>query len=136
MAADPPGKYSANRVFEWVATAGLINTGVILLFWPSTIATGNFRLLLHLVGPNEFTALCISAGMVRAVTLILNGRLALWGPRVRAIMASVSLFILLEMVAALWLRLGQPSLVTGFLIALAGGELRSIARARRDLHGG
>ena len=135
MAADSLGRYCGNRLFEWVMAVGLFNTGAVSLIWPGTLAAGNFRPLLNLIGPRELTALCLTAGVVRAVTLILNGGLGRMGPIVRAVMAGIGILICLEMTAALWLQLGQPSLTTGFLVALAGGELRSIARARRDLNG-
>lgn len=132
---NPLGRYSGNRLFEWVMAASFFNMGVVLLWWPGTLAAGNFRPLLSLLGPRELTAICLTAGVVRAVTLLLNGRLGRLGPIVRAIMAGIGIVICLEMTSALWLHLGQPSFTTGILAALAGGELLSIARARRDLHG-
>jgi hypothetical protein len=136
VALDKPGKYSANRLFEWVAAVGMLNTGVVLLFWPHTLAAGNLRPLLHVLGAGELTAIYISLGLIRIVTLVLNGRLEQWGPKARIVMSSASFVVLMQMIAALWLQLGQPSMITGFLVALAGGELRSVVRARRELHGG
>jgi hypothetical protein len=136
MPLDAPGKYSANRLFEWVSAIGMLNTGLVLMIWPHTLAAGNLRPLLHVLAAGELTAIYCSLGVIRAATLILNGRLDHWGPKIRAAMASVSCIVWLQMIAALWLQLGQPSMITGILIALAGGEFRSVVRARRDLDGG
>lgn len=136
MALDKPGKYSANRLFEWVAATGMLNTGIVLMIWPHTLAAGNLRPLLHVLDKAELTAIYFSLGLVRCATLLLNGGLSHWGPVARIAMASISLIVWLQMVAALWQQLGQPSMISGILVALAGGELRSVVRARRDLHGG
>lgn len=134
--ADSPGKYSANRLFEWVAAIGMINTGIVLMIWPHTLAAGNLRPLLHVLDTNQLTAVYSIIGVIRAVTLAMNGTLLQWGPILRIGMATVSLVIWLQMIAALWLQLGQPSMITGILVALAGGEFRSVVRARRDHYGG
>lgn len=131
-----PGKYSRNRLFEWVAAVGMLNTGIVLTFWPHTLAAGNLRPLLHVLGEGQLTALYFCLGLIRCVTLILNGGLGHWGPKVRAVMAGISCLVLLQMVAALWYQLGQPSMITGFFVALAGGEFKSVVRARRERYGG
>lgn len=136
MVSDPPGKYSANRLFEWVAAVGMLNTGIVLFVWPHTLASGNLRPLLHVLGEHQLTAVYSCIGLIRTVTLIMNGSLSQFGPVLRIIMSSICLIVWLQMIAALWLQLGQPSMITGILIALAGGELRSVVRARRDHYGG
>lgn len=132
---DPAGRHSANRLFEWVAASGMLLTGITLMVWPHTLAAGNLRPLLHVLSESELTAVYFITGAVRTATLIFNGALGQWGPMARIVMASVSLVVWLQMIAALWLQLGQPSMITGILAALAGGELRSVVRARRDIHG-
>lgn len=132
---DPAGRFSSNRLFEWAAATGMLLTGITLIAWPHTLAAGNLRPLLHVLNESELTAVYFLSGAARCGTLIFNGALGSWGPMARIAMASVSLIIWLQMVAALWLQLGQPSMITGVLVALAGGELRSVVRARRDLYG-
>lgn len=136
MPLAPPGRYSANRLFEWVAAIGMLNTGIVLMLWPHTMAAGNLRPLLHVLAPAELTAVYFGIGLARVATLILNGRLRHWGPWARIVMAGAGLIVLMQMVAALCLQLGQPSMITGYLVALASGELWSVVRARRELHGG
>lgn len=136
MAVNPPGRYSANRLFEWVASVGMLNTGIVLMIWPHTLAAGNLRPLLHVLSAGELTSVYFILGVIRTGTLLLNGRLKGWGPKVRAFMSSISCLVLLQMIAALWLQLGQPSMITGFLVALAGGEFISVVRARRERYGG
>lgn len=133
---DSAGRHSANRLFEWVAATGMLLTGITLMIWPHTLAAGNLRPLLHVLSEAELTAIYFVVGVIRAATLLFNGALGPWGPMARVAMASACLIVWLQMVAALWLQLGQPSLITGILIALAGGELWSVVRARRDLYGG
>ncbi len=135
MANDPAGRFSSNRLFEWVSAVGLLNTSLVLMIWPHTLAEGNLRPLLHVLPLSEMMAVYFCIGLVRIVTLMLNGSLARHGPPIRALMASLSLIIWVLMVIALWLQLGQPSVLSGLLIALAGGELRSVQRAKHDLHG-
>lgn len=135
MTTDAPGRYSSNRLFEWVSALGMFLTGIVLMFWPHTLPAGNLRPLLHVLTEDELTAIYLTLGIVRSVTLFLNGRLGIWGPRVRAMMSSVSFIVLLQMIAALWLQLGQPSMITGFLVALAGGEFRSVIRAKGEGNG-
>lgn len=132
--ADPPGRYSANRLFEWVSATGMLMTGMTLMLWPRTLPDGNLRPLLHLASVGELAAWYLLLGAIRCVTLTLNGRIGYWGPRIRALMAAICATVWLQMIVALWLQLGQPSMSSGILLALAAGELRSIARARRDLH--
>jgi hypothetical protein len=135
MAIDAPGKYSANRLFEWVSAFGMLLTGLILMYWPHTLPAGNLRPLLHVLSEDELTAIYLVLGAIRSVTLFLNGSLGIWGPRVRAIMSSLSFMVLLQMAAALWYQLGQPSMITGFLVALAGGEFKSVIRAKGEGNG-
>jgi hypothetical protein len=130
------GRYSCNRLFEWVAAIGMLNTGIVLLIWPNTLASGNLRPLMHVLDQSELTVVYSTIGICRTATLILNGGVGPIGPIIRILMSSVSLIVWLQMIAALWLQLGQPSMITGILIALAGGELRSVVRARRDHYGG
>jgi hypothetical protein len=132
MASSRTGRYCGNRLFEWVMAIALTNTGLILLIWPTTLAAGNVRPLLHAIGPGELTALCLTIGLIRLTTLLLNGQLERYGPMIRATMAGISLLIWADMTAALWLQIGQPSVTTGIFVAVIVGELRSIARARRD----
>lgn len=136
MIINPPGDHSGHRLFEWVAAIGMLFTGVVLMIWPHTLAAGNLRPLLHVLSEGELTAVYFSVGAVRAVTLFLNGALGHWGPGARIATGSVSLVVWLQMIAALWLQLGQPSMITGILVALAGGELISVVRVRGDVHGG
>jgi hypothetical protein len=136
MKLDPLGRYSVNRLFEWVAAGAMASEGLITLIWPRTISAGNFRLLLDLMSARDLTAVYLAVGAVRMFTLVLNGRIGVWGPRIRAVMASISCVIWVQMAFALFTAMSLPSPSIGMLLAFAAGELRSVARARGDLRHG
>jgi hypothetical protein len=113
-------------------TVALIGSGLTLVIWPMTLSAGNFRQLLLLVGVGKVATAYLSVGVVRAFCLIMNGNLPIWGPRLRAIMSVFSAVIWVQLAMALFVQLAVPSPSIAVYLALAGGELISIRRARRD----
>lgn len=135
MTLNPPGIHSDNRLFEWVSAIALINVGLILFFWPDSIAVGNYNILLTVVGSRELMLFYLTIGLTRSVVLYKNGHLGTWGPHLRAIMCGFGMVAWAQFGFALWLKLSEPSTTLGILAALIMGELRSVLRSRHDADG-
>lgn len=88
-----------------------------------------------MIGVGKIAACYLSVGMVRSFCLVLNGNMPVWGPRLRAIMSIFSAVIWVQLAMALFVQLVVPSPSIAVYLALAGGELISIRRARRDGNG-
>lgn len=112
--------------------AGLIGFGMHILLWPSTMATSRYSGATLILGITGFGLVCAVIGMLRLVTLARNGQWPEWGPRVRAGCAVASGVIILQLAVSLAAN-KSPGL--WIYIALAGAELRSVFRARRDANG-
>lgn len=134
MIDDPLGKYCCYRLFEWVMTVALMGSGLTALIWPESIEVGNLRQMLLLVGADTIGSIYLTVGIVRSFCLVLNGNMPVWGPRVRAVMSVISALIWVQIAIALLLQLPVPSISISVYMSLAGGELISIYRARRDGH--
>jgi hypothetical protein len=130
--SNAPGRRCSNRFFEWDMTLALLLVGLILLWWPDSIAAGNLDFILFTFEPRELMAWCLFTGLVRAYVLFKNGRLGKWGPRLRAVMCCLGGLVWFEFAFALWIKLPAPSTAIGVYVALIVGELRSVLRSGQD----
>lgn len=133
MHDDPPGPHCSRRLFEWTMALALVGFGLHILILPSTMQSSRYAGVLLVLSTGQFAIACLLVGFTRIVALSRNGTWAVWGPRVRAFCAFGS--------AAIWAQLavslGQyHSPGVWVYVAIAGAELRSVLRARRDANAG
>lgn len=131
---DPSGPHSSHRLFEWDMALILFLIGVILLFWPNSIASSRFSAFV--IHQPTLTILCLAVSIGRGVVLFMNGRFGSYSAKFRAIASFLSALIWSQLAIALILSGGEnPSIGIAVYGGLAVGELRSIWRAARDHNG-
>ena len=132
--------YCRNRLFEWVMTIIMISMALEIAVWPHTIATGSFRLMLHIISPTGLSLFFGAFGLLRIAALIANGSWPEHGPRIRAMGAGAAAFMWIQMCVALILITpqlnGVPSAGIPVYFGLTVGELISAYRAISDARPG
>lgn len=129
---DPPGPYCARRLFEWTMALALTAFGLHILLLPHTMQYSRYSGVLLILTVSHFAIICIVVGAVRTVALSQNGGWPTWGPRIRAFCALASAAVWGQLAVSL-LQFQSPG--SWVYVALAGAELRSVWRARRDANG-
>lgn len=125
------------RLFEWVTTFIMLGMAATIIASPQTLERGAFRWML-VVGftPLVLGLILVALGGLRCVALYVNGRWALWGPRLRLVGALGGAFIWFWMALALiFLTNDTGTLSIGIFnwIGLTLGEIVSCARAGSDV---
>ena len=128
--------YCRNRMFEWVMTFAMLGIALEISFWPSSIESGSFRLLLIIISPTGLSLFFGAFGLLRIAALIANGSWPEHGPRMRAMGAGAASLMWGQMCIALFLitpnQGGVPSAGIPVYFALTIGELLSAYRAISD----
>lgn len=132
MVDDPPGPHCSRRLFEWAMAIALMAFGLHVLLFPGTMASSRYAGVLLVLSIAQFGLVCILLGGVRVVALRRNGLWPHWGPRIRALAALGACAIWLQLAVSL-AQHASPGL--WIYVVLAGAELRSVWRARRDANG-
>lgn len=131
-----PSRHCGNRLFEWTMAGILLAIGLQLLLWPHSFASSRFRPILNVTDPGVLTAFYLMVGAFRVLALFANGKLEVWGPRVRAFAATCGALVWLQMSAALFVFMRDtgtdPSPGIPIYIGLAIAELISTYRAMAD----
>ena len=132
--------YCRNRMFEWVMTLAMLGIAFEIAVWPSSIASGSFRLLLVVISPAELALFFGTFGLLRIAALIANGSWPEHGPRMRAMGAGAAALMWGQMCIALMLLTpnlgGVPSAGIPVYFSLTVGELISAYRAISDARPG
>ena len=132
--------YCRNRMFEWVMTLAMLGIALEIAIWPSSIASGSFRLLLVVISPAELALFFGTFGLLRIAALIANGSWPEHGPRMRAMGAGAAALMWGQMCIALMLLTpnlgGVPSAGIPVYFSLTVGELISAYRAISDARPG
>jgi hypothetical protein len=132
--------YCRNRMFEWVMTLAMLGIALEIAVWPSSIASGSFRLLLVVISPAELALFFGTFGLLRIAALIANGSWPEHGPRMRAMGAGAAALMWGQMCIALMLLTpdlgGVPSAGIPVYFSLTVGELISAYRAISDARPG
>ncbi len=130
------GAHCRNRMFEWATTAMMLGIAVCLIATPKTIELGAFRFLLDAgLTSGRVAVLLLAVGVLRAVSLYLNGLWQPWGARSRAFGALVGSVMWLQLTIALVLLTeitGTLSIGIPVYAALTVGEMISCHRAAAD----
>src|ERR1017187_1841283 len=128
--------YCRNRLFEWAMTIAMLGLALEIAVWPSSIATGSFRLLLIVINPTGLALFFGAFGLLRIAALIANGSWPEHGPRMRAMGAGAAALMWGQMCIALVMltsqRDGVPSPGIALYFFLAIGELVSAYKAISD----
>lgn len=135
MTDDPVGHHCSHRLFEWMSALGMLAFGVHIFVTPAALSASRYNAVLLVFTTLQFALACIIVAGVRLLALLQNGKWTIWGPIIRAVTAAAA--------AAIWAQLAvslaqvQPTSSPGMWIylALAGAEVRSVWRARRDANG-
>lgn len=107
--------------------------GLHILFVPAALVTSRYSAVLLVMSVSQFALACVVVGGIRILALTKNGNWPQWGPRIRAMLAISAAVIWLQLAVAL--GQGTPSPGMWIYIALTGGEILSVVRARRDGNG-
>lgn len=129
-----PERCELSDLFEWTMARGLLGFGLWVAFVPGSFPASRFSTALLVFDVQDIAALCITIALIRLGTLTLNGRLGIWGPRVRAASAAASAFMWLQFAIALWTPV-HPSPGIPIYVMLFYSEFRSLIKARRDFNG-
>ncbi len=128
--------YVANRELEWVDSLSFSALGICVLVWPQVVTAPAFRFFAYVVPHSLIGVLLLACGMTCIVSLLVNGRSAVLGPRIRAWTALIRASLLLQF----WLSTvqssveqGFPYTVTPFWLGFALGELWVAYRAVLDV---
>src|SRR5665647_3961128 len=95
--------YCRNRMFEWVMTLAMLGISLEIAIWPSSIASGSFRILLVVISPTGLSLFFGAFGFLRIAALIANGSWPEHGPRMRAMGAGAAALMWGQMCVALLL---------------------------------
>lgn len=130
------GPFCANRLFEWIAATIMLGIALALAFPGDSLARGPFAVLAGL-GLTEKTMLLFFSvvGVLRVFALCANGRIPLYGPRVRAFGSLLGALIWFQIAVVFGvesLHGGVMSLVVPLYAGLTLGELVSCYRATYD----
>ena len=132
--------YCRNRLFEWAMTIAMLGLALEIAVWPSSIATGSFRLLLIVINPTGLALFFGAFGLLRIAALIANGSWPEHGPRMRAMGAGAAALMWGQMCVALILMTpqfgGVPSAGIPVYFSMTVGELMSAYRAISDARPG
>src|SRR5256885_1871471 len=96
-----PGQWSRNRGTEWATVTVMVGHALCILITPKTLERGAFRHILTIFTPATLGPALLAFGLVRAASLLLNGRMPFYGPLARAIGAGLSAIIWWELFYAL-----------------------------------
>src|SRR5665647_2673170 len=99
--------YCRNRMFEWVMTLAMLGISLEIAIWPSSIASGSFRILLVVISPTGLSLFFGAFGLLRIAALIANGSWPEHGPRIRAMGAGAAAFMWIQMCVVLILLTPQ-----------------------------
>ena len=127
-------------MFEWVMTLAMLAIALEVAIWPSSIASGSFRILLVVISPTALSLFFGAFGLLRVAALIANGSWPEHGPRMRAMGAGAAALMWGQMCVALMLLTpglgGLPSAGIPVYFSLTVGELISAYRAISDARSG
>lgn len=136
MIEDTPGPHCSHRLFEWTMAIAMLGFGLHSLLMPWTLTGSRYAAVLLVLNASQFSAACLIVVSCRFLALSRNGSWPTWGPRLRALAALCAAFLWLQLAVALTQPpTGNPSPGMWVYYALAGAELRSVWRARRDGNG-
>lgn len=113
----------------------LMSLGFHMLMWPRAIEASAFRFILDVVGPAALTYAYLIVGWFRVMALLANGRVPIWGPRLRMVGAMIGVAIWLQMCIALIKiapSVGVPSPGIWVYLWLFIGELAATYMAAAD----
>ena len=132
--------YCRNRMFEWVMTVAMLGIALEVAIWPSSLASGSFRILLVVINPTGVALFFGAFGLLRIAALMANGNWPEHGPRMRAMGAGAAALMWGQMCVALVLITpdlgGVPSAGIPVYASLTIGELFSAYRAISDARPG
>jgi hypothetical protein len=127
--------YFRDRLFEWVATCGMLLTAAELVYWPNTIEASSFHLLLYVITPGGMAIFLGGFGLLRIVALIANGSWPSHGPRLRAMGAGAAAVMWAQMGMALAQSVSERGTLSPgvpIYLVLTLGEIFSAYRAMGD----
>lgn len=125
-------KPSPFRLFEWAMAIIMTWMGVHLVIWPDALTLSRFAALSTLASAPMLTTVCLIIGTVRIYTLRTAGQWKPWCARIRAGGGIAASAIWGQMALALFLSPGPPSISIPVFATLAGCELFTVWRARRE----
>lgn len=125
------------RLFEWGMAFAMLCLALEIFVWPATIGASAFRYIAVVVRTGNLGCLFFIIAIARGVALIINGRSAVYGPRVRAVGAMAGAVIWAQMLVALFILIAEtqspPSPGIPIYFALTVCELISCYRAATDV---
>jgi hypothetical protein len=127
--------YFRDRLFEWVATVGMLLTAAEIVYWPETIQASSFHLLLYVITPGGLSVFLGVFGVMRVTALVANGSWPDHGPRLRAMGAGSAAFIWAQMGMALAQSVAERGTLSPgvpIYLVLTLGEIFSAYRAMGD----
>lgn len=130
------GKFSSERLFEWISSLIFLSLGIYAFFHPGLIGESVFHYLLLVIDQIHFSVLAITLAIVHIIALLINGRYNSASCYMRMACTAVSAIIWLEMGAALLkMHVEHPELEIispPVYLSLALGEFISCFRAAVD----
>lgn len=130
--------YVEGRTFEWVMTVSMLILAVQIGVWPRTVDFSAFKDLNKLMTDQFIGAFMGGIGLLRAVSLLLNGHTVYEikiGPIIRSMMAVFCAVMWSQFAYALlqfWVQNGVPSPGLPFWIMFIFGELYVAYKAVRS----
>jgi hypothetical protein len=128
--------HATNRLFEWMMSGMMLGIAFTLALPQDTLAQGPLHILVvYGVTDNLLTLFFGLTGLFRCVALYLNGKMPVWGPRIRAIGAMGAALIWAQLAVILLVstkELGYTSIGVPVYSFLVLGEFISIYRATFD----
>lgn len=130
------GRYSSNRLFEWVMAIAMILMALTLALPGDSLDRGALRQLSDAdLGEESISFIFALIGSARCVALLANGNLPVYGPILRYVGSVVGALFwsyLMTVLAYDGLLSGKNSMMMPLLGSLAAGEVVSVKRAVRD----
>lgn len=125
------------RLVEWGMAAAMLGAGLLILSWPQSISTSEYRYIQLLMSAPFVGVFLMLTGTFRIIALIINGRSVVYGPRIRAWCSLLGAVIWAQMLIALLIILPEkgwvPSPGIPFWLVLVFLELLSAYLAATDV---
>lgn len=131
------GNHCRNRPLEWLTSAMLIGSGLILILYPKSIAGTAFRLMLDAgfqqawLGP-----FFLGFGMLGIVALYQNGAWPAWGPAIRGLRCCAAAALWFQILYALYVygtKTGAMPVGVAVYSVLLAAEFFSVNLAAHDV---